>query len=158
MVFQKKNVTIEKEVVQETKQVEKVSQLKPRNKRKSFGSAQLKLQVDQTIDGFHIRWVNDEPGRLQYAQDCGYSFVEPEEVKWEANKESRIKVLAGTQKDKITPMYTYLMKLPMEYYLEDKKLYMEKNKQFEDAIRGGKLDREPGDGRYIPSGGISYKP
>ena len=132
------------------------STLKPRNKRQPFGTPRSKLSVNP-IDGYHLRWVNDEPGRLQQAQDGGYSFVSPEEVAWESTSDNKVKVLAGTQKDKITAMYTYLMKLPTEYYLEDKAVHEHGNKQIEDAIRGGKLDREAGDGRYIPREGISFK-
>lgn len=131
--------------------------VKPREKRKPFGGPRSKLQVNHPIDGYHLRWINDEPGRLQAALDGGYNFVEPTEVKWETNHENKVKVLAGTQKDKITPMYTYLMKLPMEYYLEDKEAYEKTNKQIENAIKGGKLDRTPDDGRYVPREGISYK-
>jgi hypothetical protein len=149
MVFQKKNTVVEKETV-----VAEVP--KARAKRKPFGAPRTKLDV-VPIDGFHQRWINDEPGRIQQAQDSGYTFVTPQESNREATQDNKVKVLAGRQRDDITPMYTYLMKIPMEYYLEDKAIYEGRNKQIEDAIRGGKMDRESGDGRYIPREGISLK-
>ena len=137
--------------------VDKQEQVAPRNKRQPFGVARSKLNVNQPIEGYHLRWINDEPGRIQQALDGGYSFVEPDEVKHESNDENKVKVLGGSQRNGIDPMYQYLMKIPMEYYLEDKEFSKQQVDRIDDAIKGGKISLESGDNRYIPSGGISIK-
>jgi hypothetical protein len=131
-------------------------QVAPRKKRQPFGVARSKLGVNKTISGQHLRWVNDEPGRVQQALDGDYSFVTPEEVGREASPDNKVKVLAGVQKNG-DPMYAYLMKIPEEYYLEDKEYSVKQLDAIDDAIRGGRLDKSVGDGRYVPEGGISYK-
>jgi hypothetical protein len=128
-----------------------------RQKRRPFGVPVSKLSVNGLIEGYHLRWINDEPGRISNAQDSGYSFVEPSEVGRESREDNKVKELVGVQRDEKTPMFAYLMKIPMEFYLEDRALMNEQLDEIDNAIRGGKIDRQVGDGRYVPEGGISYK-
>lgn len=135
-----------------------VKESRKREKRRPFGVPVSRLGVSQDIEGFHLRWVNDEPGRLHAAQESGYSFVEPEEVGRESKDgDSRVKELVGVQRNEKDPMYAYLMKIPMEWYLEDQEHRNTAQDKFDEAIRKGMLDAHPGDNRYIPEGGISYK-
>lgn len=124
-------------------------------RRRKFGVPQSRLDVLETIEGYHLRWINDEPGRLEIAQDSGYTFVDPSEVGKSAREDSRVKELVGVQRDDKTPMYAYLMKIPMEFHLEDKDAMNSQLDQIDDAIRGGKLVSR--DNGYVPDGGISYK-
>lgn len=128
-----------------------------RQKRRPFGVPVSKLSVNELIEGYHLRWINDEPGRIANAQDSGYLFVEPSEVGRESREDNKVKELVGVQRDEKTPMFAYLMKIPMEFYLEDRQLLNEQLDEIDNAIRGGKIDRQAGDGRYVPEGGISYK-
>lgn len=130
---------------------------KERNKRVPFGVARSKLSVAKLIEGYHLRWINDEPGRLQQAMNGGYSFVEPSEVDWEENGDTKVKVLGGAKKDG-SALYIYLMKIPMEFHLEDVAEAQGNVDKIDSAILQGQSDREGGDGRYVPKGGISYKP
>jgi hypothetical protein len=135
----------------DTKQVD--VQVKTRNKRKPFGVPRSKLDVPYLPSGMTGRWVNDEPGRIAQAIEGDYRFATPEEVGLPANKESRVKILGGTQKDG-SQLDVYLMLIPTEYAEEDK---AEKNRyldQIDDAIRGGTMDRTSNDGRYVPKDGI----
>lgn len=134
----------------------KVQPKPTRNKRVPFGVPQTKLSVNNTIDGFHLHWVNDENSRLFQAEQGGYQFVDPSEVGVAGERESRVKVLVGSNADG-SPMFAYLMKIPMEYYLEDQQILQGQLDQIDKAIRSGKFDEKAGDARYVPKEGISYK-
>lgn len=145
------NKTVEKTDVVEVKETRK------REKRRPFGVPVSRLEVSQGVEGFHLRWVNDEPGRIHLAQESGYQFVEPNEVGRAGDDENKVKELVGVQRDDVTPMFAYLMKIPMEWYLEDKEARDSAQDKFDDAIRKGALERQSGDGRYVPNGGITYQ-
>jgi hypothetical protein len=135
---------------------------KERTKRVPFGVPRSKLSVGKQIEGFHLRWINDEPGRIPKAMASGYVFVEPHEVDWESTgadpnlDENKIGIIAGTNKDGST-MYAYLMKTPMEFFEEDQQYVQGQLDAIDAGIRGGKLDLGANDNRYVPEGGITYK-
>lgn len=128
-----------------------------RNKRKPFGVPRLKLTLEKTLEGYHYRWVNDEPGRISAALAGDYEFAKPEEVgRDDINDDGKVSELAGTNKDG-SAMRCYAMRIPLEYYLEDQ---AEKAGYLNDvdlAIRGGKINSTSNDGRYVPKDGISIK-
>jgi hypothetical protein len=130
------------------------SEVKTRNKRRPFNAPTSKLSVDKQLEGWKYRWVNDEPGRIAKAQAGDYVFAEPEEVGREKTSDNRVRELAGTLKDG-SAMYTYLMRIPMEYYLEDRQASQAHLDQIDNAIKGGKTT--PITNGYIPEGGISIK-
>ncbi len=140
----------------ETTEGAEVKTTRTREKRRPFGVPVSRLSIAQEIEGYHLRWVNDEPGRLHQAQESGYEFVEPAEVGRSDRDDNRVKELAGTLRDG-SPMFTYLMKIPTEWYLEDRELVNQQADKIDDAIRSGRLEKQNGDGRYIPSSGITYK-
>lgn len=133
------------------------AEVRAQEKRRPFGVKTGRLAVSQEVPGFHLRWVNDEPGRLHLANESGYQFVTPEEVGRAPTDDDKVKELVGVQRDGKNPMYAYLMKIPMEWYLADREEVGKIQDQFDDAIRSGSLERRSGDGRYIPEGGITYK-
>lgn len=128
-----------------------------REKRRPFGVPVSRLSIAYEIEGYHLRWINDEPGRIHQAQESGYEFVEPQEVGRDAREDNRVKELVGTQRNDSDPMFAYLMKIPMEWYLEDRDAVNAQVDKVDEAIRNGTLEKRAGDGRYVPSGGISYK-
>lgn len=132
------------------------TQLKPRNKRKPFGQPRSKLAFSNLDEKYHYRIVNDEVGRVDDFLERDYIFVSPEEVGREGRGETKVKILVGKQKNG-EALYGYLMKIPKEYYEEDRQDMQEHLNKIDDAIRGGKLDRQQNDGRYVPDGGISIK-
>lgn len=127
-----------------------------RQKRVPFGTKTLKLGVNKTIEGFHLRYINDEPGRLHRAEMGGYSFVSPEEVGLEVRDGERVRMHAGIQADGRTPLYSYLMKIPMEFHEEDVRNNQATQDSIDASIRGGTHEGRAGDGRYIPQSGIKY--
>lgn len=139
-------MAIDKDVVQQPS--------KTRNKRIPFGIPRSKLSIDKPIEGYHLHWVNDEGGRLVQAQQGDYTFVAPDEVGFvEDIEEGRVSRLVGTQEDG-SPMYAYLMKIPQEYYEEDQAHLQSQLDEIDNRIKGGQIDRQAGDNRYVPEGGI----
>jgi hypothetical protein len=127
---------------------------KVRAKRTPFNAAVSKLALDKQDPNFHYRWINDEPGRIQKALAGDYVFVDPEEVGKPSDKEGRVSIHGGVNKDG-SSMKIYLLKIPMDYYLEDKQTSQAHLDQIDTAIKGGKIT--PISNSYIPEGGISIK-
>lgn len=138
----------------ETTKVNEATTVKTRNKRRPFNAPNSKLSIDKQLEGWHYRWVNDEPGRIAKAQAGDYTFAEPLEVGREPNNENRVKELAGKNPDG-SAMYAYLMRIPMEFHLEDQQSSQSHLDQIDTAIKGGKLTNIKGG--YVPEGGISIK-
>jgi hypothetical protein len=132
------------------------AEVKVRNKRRPFNAPVNKLEVNNPLTGWHYRWVNDEPGRVSKALAGDYVFAEPQEIDSgsSSTKDARASILAGTNKDG-SPMLAYLMRIPMEFYLEDKQESQSHLDQIDAAIRGGKTTHI--NNSYIPEGGISIK-
>jgi hypothetical protein len=132
----------------------KTTEVKVRNKRRPFNAPVSKLELAKQLDGWHYRWINDEPGRIARALQGDYVFAEPDEVGFDARDDNRCVIHAGTHKDG-SVMYGYLMRVPMEFFLEDKATAQAHLDQIDNAIRGGSV--EPIGNSYIPEGGISIK-
>lgn len=127
-------------------------------KRPLFGVRTSKLDVEYEIPGMHLSWITDyDDGRLQFALECGYNFVEQYEIsvsntasdvspdKDTANRVSRY---AG-QSESNRPVRTYLMKIPTEYFDESQAVIKEQaDKQEEQLFSGSQSQVE---GKYIPT-------
>lgn len=105
-----------------------------------------KLEVPE-IPGYHLHWFRGTSARIQQAQRAGFEFVKPEEVKLnnlalggDASKSGnsdmgdRVSVVAGDIDDQGQAVRLYLMKQPMEYYLQDKALLQQRNDSIADAM------------------------
>src|ERR1044072_6130810 len=137
-----------------------VKEARKRENRRPFGVPVSRLGVNEAYldEAYRYRWVNDEPGRLHLAQESGYSFVEPSEIgRGDAEGETRVKELVGVQRNDKDPLFAYLMKIPVEWYEEDKAIRDTSQDKFDEAIRKGILEAQPGDKRYVPAEGITYK-
>lgn len=119
-----------------------------KDKRKPFGSMDQKLYYPQR-EGYHRHWFNEKPGRLDAALDAGYTFVLDREQK----KVSRVVDVAPGG----GPLHAWLMEIPQEWFEEDMKRQQKVVDEREDTIKKGLLETTPGDGRYIPSQGITIK-
>lgn len=120
-------------------------------KRTPFGVPRQKLSLDFVIEGYHLHWVNDTPGRLHQAELGGYQFVSPEEVGM-SQGESRVKRLVGRAEDN-SALYAYLMKIEQDLYESDQNELQSQVDVFEEAIRSGKLN--PVEKSYGEGGKIS---
>jgi hypothetical protein len=130
------------------------TEVKVRNKRRPFNAPVNKLEIEKQLEGWHYRWINDEPGRISKALAGDYVFAEPEEIGRDKSEDNRVSVHAGTNKDG-SSLLTYLMRIPLEFYLEDKQESQKHLDNIDSAIRGGKTT--PITNGYIPEGGISIK-
>lgn len=105
-----------------------------------------------TIPGYWVTWINDLQGRLQQALECGYEFVRAEEFKMEnfnvsaqvtvsgsSDMGERISIQAGLD-GAGQPYRSYMMKLPMEYHLEDVRLQQAAANRPLDQIKRGALN------------------
>lgn len=122
-------------------------------KRVPFGTPRSKLVVPVKPEGYHLRWVNDDVGRIYAAQNGYYEFCSPEEVGMESTEDGKVKVLVG-KTPQGTPMFAYLMKIKIEYYEEDKQAINAQQDAFEAAIRRGQNSN--GEYGYVPKEGIKF--
>jgi hypothetical protein len=145
-----------------------------RRERIPLGTPRMKLNVSKPmLDYFNargevLRWINDEPGRLEAATvEDSYRFVTKNEfpdiykigqgdLTEREGIDSRISRVVGTR-DSGVPVTAYLMAKPKADYDADQMEKAALIDQKEDAMRRG-VDSygRPGDseGRYIPSPGI----
>lgn len=129
---------------------------KQRETRVPLGVPRAKLGAPE-IPGFHLHWLNDEPGRIPAAIDGGYEHVHEKELKGEANSADlgeKVSRIVGRNEDG-SPLKAYLMKIKLEWYQEDQKAKRKELDGIDKAIRQGKLNEKPDDRRYIPREGIS---
>ena len=136
-----KALTIEqKKERAETKVAERASE-KPNRRKKNatFGGLNKKLDVDKQIEGYHLHWLNDTPGRIAGALESGYEHVKEKEVFSYTDSEEFVKRHVGAT-DTGTSMVAYLMKIRQDWYEEDQADIQAQNDKFESAIRQGKLD------------------
>jgi len=120
-----------------------------RSSRKPFGAAIQKLAYPQR-ENFHRHWFNDEAGRIDHAEECGWTHVV------ESTTGKNVVRIVGTTPTG-TPLMAFLMEIPEEWYQDDMKVYQDEINEKEAAIKRGDSDRKDGDGRYIPSQGINIK-
>jgi hypothetical protein len=137
-----------------------------RSKRVPLGVPRLKLNAERLIPtGKKGRWINDDPGRLQSAEEGGYAFVtDPNaEVGEGAVSEldkttTHVRRRMGTRADGSAVM-GYLMVIDEELWKADKAEQEGARRQTEDTIRRG-VDNKGGlgtDERYIPKEGIKIQ-
>lgn len=138
-----------------------------RRKRTPFGVPRLKMNLDDaTMSRLQAeekvpRWINDTDNRIAEAQSGDYEFVasdiapiktgDKEEV---AEQDRRVRKIVGKHKDG-SPLYSYLMAIPKEYYNEDQAEKEAMNRKVDEAIKGGSpsgLDHH----NIAPGKGASY--
>lgn len=130
----------------------------PRSKRVPLGVPRMKMNAPQR-PGYVRRWVNDDVGRLDAAQQGGYEFVTGESTSEGGATDgmgTKISRVVGSR-DNGQPITAYLMEIKQEWYDEDQQAKNRKIDENEAAIKvGSDSQGKPGvDGRYIPESGIS---
>jgi len=104
-----------------------------RKERIPFGSPEQRLAVRQEA-GFHYRRFNDnwrkEPGRVKRAMEAGYEVVDDET--------SGMNV--GTNEDG-SEIKSVLMRIPLEWYKEDRGKKARELDKIDEQIHGGKFDK-----------------
>jgi hypothetical protein len=118
---------------------------KTRRERIPFSANRTRLQVDKQIAGHHLRFFNDESGRIQRALDAGYEFVKPDEIGSVGDKEvhggnsdlnSKVSRVVGRNAQGV-PVRAFLMKIRDEWRAEDMAKKEAVNKRVDEAVRVG---------------------
>ena len=131
--------------------------------RVPLGRHRRKLSIEHLNipDDKVARWVNDKPGRILQAQEGGYQMVRNpekqkagEEVLTTGNMGDGVTAIVGTDEGGL-PMTAHLMVIDKDLYDEDQNYKQVQLDKLDHAIRTGSV--EPGEGQYIPSGGIKYE-
>lgn len=132
-------------------QADRAKEEKPRQ-RMAFGVPTQKLAVFNKDPNYHYRWVNDEDGRIQFAEAAFYEFVSKGEISLgpvvtsgDASLGDKVCMLVGKTKFG-QPLHAYLMKVKREYYEEDKDALAQLANQNDAAIREG----NKGEDFYVP--------
>jgi hypothetical protein len=102
-----------------------------RRTRKPFGSQQQKLAWPP-IEGFHLHWFNEEPGRIERAKEAGYEHVVDADGK-------SVHRIVGVGRDN-KGMNAYLMKLPQDWYDEDMAIEQQKPDAVDKSIEHGEVE------------------
>jgi len=129
--------------------------------RRPYGSPRSRMGTIER-DGYRNRWIKDHKGFLNYAKEGGYSFVSKANGEFAEKDARNIDAGLGEYVSMITDRdgsRSYLMEIPEELYEMDQKAKSNKIDDGESAIRQGKGNGGSfgGEGRYIPSEGISIE-
>ncbi len=136
----------------------KNSQSKDKVKRVPFGAHRTKLQVEDEIKGYKLRWFNDEDGRCQRALDGGYVYVERSEVpklgqgqlhQENTDLNSRVSKVVSRGEPVIR---AYLMKIKNSYHKQDQAAKEVINQEVDKALRDGKPGGNVVENQYVPKG------
>lgn len=144
-----------------TTTTESTKQVRTRQ-RGTFNGTRGKLQVGNSIPGYHLHIFNDAPGRIQAALDNGYEFVHPDEVGGvtenvvSRNTDLGEKVRFLVNPNDKDPGYAYLMKIKEEWWIEDQQELQRKNDMTDAAIRAGKLTKDGMNTEGFYDAGIKY--
>lgn len=125
----------------------------PRTRPANFGGPRLKLSVAGEIPGYHLFWENDEDGRVEYLQECGFELVQPSEISLNAgivaDKDvgGRVTRFVGHQRDN-TPLRAVLLKCTDEIWAEMENQRYDAADAKDASIRRG--DTLPDPAQYRP--------
>jgi hypothetical protein len=116
-----------------------------RHKKGAFNGTRGKLQVGKPIEGYHLYFFNDEPGRIATALEAGWEFVSPDEVGYQSSNVTnnnvdlgnRVSVL-GMKSELGHPQQQILLKIRQEWWEEDQAEIQARNNKTEASIKRGK--------------------
>jgi hypothetical protein len=132
-------------------------------KRVPLGTHRRKLSVDHLNipKDKVVRWVNDKPGRIAQALEGGYQLVRNPQNE-AAGEDTLVTGQVGEALTAVVgadeggkPITAHLMVIDKDLYEEDQDFKQRQLDELDHAIEKGEV--EPGEGQYIPSGGIKYE-
>jgi hypothetical protein len=129
-----------------------------RKDRVPLGVPRTKLTTPQR-PGYVRRWINDDDkGRLQNAQQGGYTFVEDPALRVGEDgggdrPDSRVSRIVG-RAESGKPLRAFLMEIPSEQYQEDQASKQSELDEVDRAIKKGSLVSQGEESRYVPERGI----
>lgn len=122
-----------------------------RRQRASTGGFQTRLDAPQK-KGMVMRWVNDEPGRIQRMHELGYDFADRETRT--DGQGTRVERLVGTHPNG-EPKKAFLMETPEDQFEIGVREKEERLKPFEEAITAGQDTTGKVQDAYVPTSGRS---
>ena len=144
-------MSTDKNVEQALNQRAKERRVVAEAQRKPFG-AMRQRGAYQKKEGFHLHWFNDEPGRIERALEAGYKHVKNPATGDNIVQPAGIASTGGV-------LNRYLMEIPLEFWLADRKALQDEIDRREAAYKEG-IDAHGSvghDGRYVPATGIRIK-
>jgi hypothetical protein len=114
--------------------------------RQPFGMMEQELAYPKR-PGFRRYWFNDKPGRIRRALRAGYAHV--------LDPDTHEHVSRITDRVDGRGQSSYLMEIPIEWYLQDMARQAAVLERRLGDIRSGKADPEHSEQRYVPQQGIS---
>lgn len=138
--------------------------IRHRPPRRSMSTARQRFQTPE-IPGYHCHWFKED--NVPLAIDAYYEFVDRDEVNMNQLNIAQGGISSGTDlgsrvsliADKTesgSPVRAYLMKLPIEYWNEDRKEIDQMNSGIMQAIFGDEAKVDIGDG-LKPIGNEAYR-
>jgi len=134
-----------------------------RKARVPLGRPRYRLSSSKHIpDGKVGRWINDDPGRLQAAEEGGWTYVDDPEVKigeGAANERdqmsTKVRRRVGAREGGFLKN-AYLMVIDKEIYDRDQAEKQKDIDRTEEGLRRGEVEGglKPTDGKYDPREGI----
>ncbi len=105
------------------------------------------------IPGWRLYWMSDVGDRINQARQSGWEFVEKDEIALQenvvpGNNDLGTHVRKVVNPNLVPPTYGYLMKKPIELDALHQAEMQEVNNRAEAALRQGRTNAQPGDGRY----------
>ena len=138
-------------VTHEEKKMEPQEKKTTRKERIPLGVPRKKLEA-KPIEGYHLHWVNDYPGRVIEAMAGGYQFVEYSETEindfvtpGNSDLGTRVKRQVGKNENG-EALFAYLMKIEENLWKQDQEELQKRNDLVDQAIRRGDLN--PVDNQY----------
>lgn len=122
-----------------------------RRQRASVGGFKTRLDAPQK-PGMVMRWVNDEPGRIQDMNALGYDFAQRDTRT--DGQGTRIERIVGTHPNG-EPKKAFLMETPEDQYAIGVAEKEERLKPFEEAINRGEDTTGRLEEAYTPASGRS---
>lgn len=135
-------------------------QSQARKERVPLGVPRAKLKTPQR-PGYRRRWINDTPGRLQAAQEGGYTFVDDPDLRVGEDgggdkPDSRVSRIVGRAEGG-KPLRAFLMEIPSELYKKDQASKQAALDEVDRAIRKGSLVPQGEEHRYVPESGKAIR-
>lgn len=129
-----------------------------KRQRVPIGGRRTKLQLSQkdleALKDYHVRWINDQQGRIHSAEAGGYEFCTPEEAtslgEGAIHQENSD---LGTRVSKVVDRHgtrAYLMKIRKDWYDEDQAEKEKNNAQVDQQLRPVSQGGQTIEGGYTP--------
>lgn len=143
-----------KETEAKTTRRQRIEAIKEELRGKNLNGMNLKLQASPR-EGYSRRFVKATPERLAKFKAAGWEFVQPGENEITPTiSGSRLGVNLGKTNEG-PGTKGLLMEIPTDRYDAIQELKRERIQVTTDSMKAGRYAEEPGDHRYVPSGGIS---